>query len=303
MAHALNTSARAVYARRLDLIKRGYDLPIRESLVTMRPAEMRIDLTIDDGIVIVGSDAHYWPGEAATAHKGFVWAAQNLKPFAVILNGDILDGATGGNRHPRNGWEKRPSMKEEIDAVQQRTGDIEKVAKGAKLLRTHGNHDMRWDSYFANNVGEAENAVEGMALDHFLPHWRSAWTIMVNGHTLITHRVNNGVHATWTATASTQINTVTGHLHSLRVTPRTTMSPVNGGVIYGVDCGTLADVWGPQFGYMLGGPRNWRAGFAVLTFMGGYLMPPEIAMVIEEDEIYFRGQKIDVSGLCKEKKK
>ena len=298
MADVLGTTPRSVYLRRTDMMKRGFSLPLRESMVTCKPAENRIDVQIEDGVIIVGSDAHYWPGEATTAHKGFVWATENLKPFSVILNGDILDGATGGNRHGRSGWEKRPSMKEEIEAVQRRTGDIEKVAKGAKLLRTLGNHDMRWDSYFASNVEEAEDAVEGMALDYYLPFWKCAWTIMVNGHTLITHRVNNGIHATWTATASTQINTVTGHLHSLRVTPRTTMSPINGGVIYGVDCGTLADPWGPQFGYMLGGPRNWRAGFAVLTYMGGYLMPPEIAMVVDDDCIYFRGEKIDVSGLC-----
>lgn len=296
MAQALGTLPRNIYNRRNALVAKGYDLPMRQNLVTFRPAEARIDLKMDDGIVIVGSDAHYWPNEVTTAHKGFVWAAANLNPYAVILNGDILDGATGGNKHGRSGWEQRPSMKEEIEAVQTRTGEIEKAAKGAKLLRTHGNHDMRWDSFFAANVGEAEGAIEGMSLDHHLPFWKSAWTIMINDHTLITHRVNNGIHATWTATASTQINTVTGHLHSLRVTPRTTMSAVNGGTIYGVDCGTLADPWGPQFNYMLGGPRNWRAGFAVLTFSGGNLMPPEIAMVVEDDILYFRGEKIDVGA-------
>jgi hypothetical protein len=41
---------------------------------------------------------------------------------------------------------------------------------------------------------------------------------------------------------------------------------------------------------------NWRAGFAVLTFKDGKLMPPELAHVVSEDEgkLYFRGEVIEV---------
>jgi hypothetical protein len=127
-------------------------------------------------------------------------------------------------------------------------------------------------------------------LDQQIPEWQSAWSIFINGHTIVTHRLKGGIHATWTATADAQINTITGHLHSLKVTPRTTLSQTNGGHIYGVDTGTLAEVWGPQFGYMAEGPRNWRAGFAVLTFKDGILMPPEIAMVTSPDQMFFRGE-------------
>jgi hypothetical protein len=117
---------------------------------------------------------------------------------------------------------------------------------------------------------------------------------MVNGHTLIKHRIKGGIHATWNNTADAQISTVTGHLHNLRITPRTTMSPLNGGNLYGVDTGMLADPWGPQFAYCEQGPRNWRAGFAVLTFRAGLLMPPELVQVVEDGVVWFRGSRIEV---------
>jgi predicted phosphodiesterase len=292
MARVLNTTVRSVYSRRVRLLEAGEDLPVRERQLTLKPGKQRIELSIDDGILVVGSDAHYWPGEVTTAHRGLLEVIRRVKPWAVILNGDILDAATA-SRHPPIGWEKRPTMKEELEAVVERCSEIERAAKGAKLLRTHGNHDLRFDSFLAANAGQFEG-VEGMALNNHLPLWMSAWSVRVNDHTLITHRVKNGIHATWTATADAQINVVTGHLHALRVTPRTTMSPINGGTIYGVDTGTLADPWGPQFDYMEDGPRNWRSGFAVLTFRGGILMPPEIAMVVGEDEVYFRGEVMGV---------
>lgn len=292
MARILNVNPRNVYDRRARLIEKGHDLPDRDSLMTLKPGRQRIELSIDDGLLLVGSDCHYWPDEITTAHRAFVRLCKELRPWAVVLNGDIMDAANA-SRHGRIGWEKRPSMKEELEAVQERCGEIEAAAKGAKLIRTHGNHDMRFDSNLAAKVPEMEG-VEGFTLDNHLPLWRSAWSVFVNGHTLIKHRIKNGIHATWTATAEAQVSTVTGHLHSLRVTPRTTMSPVNGGNIYGVDTGTMADVHGPQFNYVEDGPRNWRSGFVALTFKGGVLMPPEIVMVVEEGRVFFRGRLLEV---------
>jgi hypothetical protein len=292
MARMLGTAPRNIYLRRDRLKEKGHDLPDRVGLMTIGIGRQRVEIDIDDGVILVGSDCHYWPGEASTAHRAFVHLCKTLKPWAIVLNGDILDAATV-SRHSRIGWEKRPSMKEELEAVQTRCGEIEAVAKGAKLLRTHGNHDLRYDSHLAAATPEMEG-VEGFALDHALPMWTSSWSIFVNSHTLIKHRIRNGVHATWNATADAQVSTVTGHLHSLRVTPRTTMSPINGGHIYGVDTGTMADVWGPQFNYVEDGPRNWRSGFAVLTLKSGVLMPPEIVMVVREGEVFFRGELIGV---------
>ncbi len=295
MAKTLQTTPRAIYSRRAKLVQKGMDLPPRDSSVMFKPARQRIDIQIDNGTILVGSDAHYWPNEITTAHRAFVRLCNEIRPWSVILNGDILDGAGSVNRHSRIGWEARPTMKEEIAAVQDRVAEIEKAAKGAKLFRTHGNHDLRFDSHLSSFAADFEG-IEGFALDHHLPKWKSAWSIFINGHTIVTHRMKGGIHATWTSTADAQINTVCGHLHSLRVTPRTTLGQTNGGHLYGVDTGTLADCFGPQFTYVdtQGTFRNWRSGFAALTFCDGILMPPEIAMVVEEGCVFFRGQKIEI---------
>lgn len=71
----------------------------------MIPEPMRIEvpgrlhLDVMDGVVLVGSDAHYWPGVISTAHRAFVRACELLKPVAVVMNGDMLDGASI-SRHP-----------------------------------------------------------------------------------------------------------------------------------------------------------------------------------------------------------
>jgi hypothetical protein len=80
---------------------------------------------------------------------------------------------------------------------------------------------------------------------------------------------------------------VTGHLHSLKVTPLNDLK----GIRWGVDTGTLADPYGPQFSdYTELNPVDWRSGFAVLTFHEGRLMWPEIAHVIDEGMGEFRGE-------------
>jgi hypothetical protein len=68
------------------------------------------------------------------------------------------------------------------------------------------------------------------------------------------------------------------------------------GTRYGIDCGSLANVWGQQFGYTEDSSRNHRSGFAVLTYHNGKLMPPELCEVIDEDAglAFFRGKIIEV---------
>src|SRR5262245_24302116 len=60
-----------------------------------------IKLTIQDGVVLIGGDAHYIPGETiSTAHKAFVRFIKELSPRHVIVNGDVLD-ASIISRHAR----------------------------------------------------------------------------------------------------------------------------------------------------------------------------------------------------------
>jgi len=55
---------------------------------------------LTDGIALVFSDAHFWPGIRTTAFKGLLWAIQELKPHVIINNGDAFDGSAI-SRHPR----------------------------------------------------------------------------------------------------------------------------------------------------------------------------------------------------------
>ena len=241
-----------------------------------------------DGVVIVGSDAHYWPGIVTTAHRAFVRAAKEFAPKAIILNGDVFDGASV-SRHARIGWEHRPSVIDEIEACKERLGEIEEVAGNAKLIWTLGNHDARFESRLANVAPEYAR-VHGVHLKDHFPVWQTAWTCRINGQVEVKHRWKGGIHATHNNAVQSGLSMVTGHLHSLKVTPWTDYT----GTRYGVDCGTLAHASeGAQFiDYTEAGPCNWRSGFAVLTFRKGRLLMPEVVQVFDEaaGEVEFRGK-------------
>jgi DNA-binding Lrp family transcriptional regulator len=249
-------------------------------------------IELHNGVIVVGSDAHYWPGEASTAHRAFVKICKLLDPAIVVMNGDEFDGASV-SRHGPIGWEERPDVWKEIEVLQERLHEIKMASRNAHHLGTFGNHTIRLDTFLAGHAAQVRG-VFGTKFEDHVPGWTYNWAYLVNGHTLIKHRLRGGVHATWNNTSDTHLNTVTGHCHALQVRPRTTMSPLNGGTIYGVDTGMLADPWGPQFGYVEQGPRNWRSGFAVLTFNNGQLMPPELCQVVADDLVFFRGNTIRV---------
>ena len=252
------------------------------------------NLGILNGTVIVFSDAHFWPGIHTTAYRGLLWAIKELQPKAVIANGDIFDGA-GISRHPRIGWGKAPTVMQELKACTLAMGEIEEAAKKArhnvKLVWPLGNHDSRFETFLAANAPQYEH-VKGFSLrDHF-PDWEPCWSVWLNDSTIVKHRFKGGIHATHNNTMWSGKNIITGHLHSLKVTPFTDYN----GVRYGIDTGTLAEPYGPQFeDYTEQGPLNWRSGFAVLTFSNGKLLLPELATTHGPDSIEFRGRVIDVN--------
>ena len=252
----------------------------------------RYHLGIENGTVIVFSDAHFWPGIRSTAFKGLLWAIKQLKPKAVINNGDAFDGSAI-SRFPRVGWDRKPSVVQELRACEMYLGEIEDEAKGAKLVWTLGNHDARFENRLANTVPEFM-AVGGFTLKDHFPAWIPCWSCWPTENVVVKHRMKGGVHATHNNAVNAGKTVVTGHLHSLKVTP---FSDYNG-ERYGVDTGTLAETNGPQFvDYLEDNPTNWRSGFAVLTFHNGRLLWPELVHAIAPGAIQFRGQVIDVSKL------
>ena len=256
----------------------------------------RYHLGIENGTVIVFSDAHFWPGIRSTAFKGLLWAIQELKPKAVINNGDAFDGAAI-SKFPRIGWDSKPSVIQELKACEASLGEIEEAARKArhnvKLIWPLGNHDARFENRLAQNAPEFEGVAGFHLKDHF-PAWIPCWSTWLTNDVVVKHRYKGGIHATHNNTVGSGKTLITGHLHSLKVTP---YSDYNG-TRYGVDTGTLADTDGPQFvDYLEDGPTNWRSGFIVLTFKDGELLYPEVVQKFSDKHIQFRGQVIDVSHL------
>jgi hypothetical protein len=291
VAAALGMSTRQTNTRRRQIeVDRGIKLNAAKVVYGNQPG--RVDLGILNGTVIVFSDAHFW-GQRTTAHKGLIWAIRTLRPQAVICNGDAFDGA-GISRFPRIGWTKQPTVLEELKACQDALGEIEDEAKTARhnawLVWCLGNHDARYENFLAAHAAQYEN-VQGFQLKDHFPAWKPAWACWVNDGTVVKHRYKGGIHATHNNTVYSGLNIVTGHLHSLKVTPFSDYK----GTRYGVDTGCLAETDGKQFSdYLEMNPTNWRSGFAVLTFVDGELLMPELAMKFREDVIQFRGELIDV---------
>lgn len=280
---AIQLRRRAVEARH------GISLTISDEKPFIERHSARINLSIKDGIVIVFSDAHFWNLDESTAFKALIHFIPKLKPKAVIANGDVFDGASI-SRHGRIGFlEHRPTVIEELKACQAMLGKIEDACNLVKpsptLTWTLGNHDSRFETYLAAVAPQYE-FIDGFHLKDHFPKWKPCWATWIN-NVCIKHRWKGGIHATHNNTLGAGTSIVTGHLHSLKVTPYTDYT----GTRYGVDTGTLAEVEGDQFlNYTEDNPKNWRSGFAVLTFKNGRLLPPELVEVIDDGLVAFRGE-------------
>lgn len=289
-AKLLNITERGVSSRRRGIEKKldtslpSFAQKSPGNAVKLPPG--RLVRTIQDGTILIGSDAHIWPGSLTTAQRGFISLSKSLNPTITVLNGDLFDGATI-SRHPAGMWaqEQRPNVKKELEACQDFMGAV----KGSERIWTWGNHDARFESRLASLTPEYEG-VPGFALrDHF-PEWLMGMSLFVNDDLVIKHRWHNGIHAVYNNTVKGGRTIVTGHLHSLKVTPWTDYN----GNRYGVDCGTLSESDGAMFDYCEDNAKNWRAGFCVLTIKDGKLLMPELVQVWDEGHIQFRGELIPV---------
>ena len=287
VARELDLNVRNVLSRRNRIESKGILLPTdinAKVAVRIKTFEQRRSIPVVNGVVVVFSDSHYWPGDPSLAHLALLEVCRVLKPKVIIANGDILDGAQISRHEPR-GWLKSPDVREEVEIVQERLNEIQKASRGAKLYRTLGNHDIRFERHLAVHAPQYRG-LAGTSLEDHIPDWPCSWTVEVN-ETIIKHRWAGGLHAVYNNTLRSGRSIVTGHLHSLKVTP---WSDYNG-TRYGVDTGTLADVDHDAFDYTEDNPKNWRSGFAVLTYNKGKLLWPELCHV-DKGIAYFRGEAI-----------
>lgn len=291
VAKELDLNVRTVNHRR-RILEQKYRITLKSDSPNAREFYVRdhmsrMDVDIENGVIFVASDAHYWPGEISEAHKAFVKLIKKMKPDIIVMNGDAFDGASI-SRFPKASFPTHaiPTVAQELEAVSDRLGDIEKVAGNAKLVFTMGNHDLRFEGKLANVAPEFEG-VRGFSLKEHFPRWLFCMSMLVNKNLMIKHRYHNGVHATWNNSLKSGVSMATGHLHRLQAT---IVSDYNG-TRWGVDTGTLSEVDGDHMSYGEDNPKNHCSGFAVLTIVNGRLIQPEFCAVLDGVP-YFRGKEI-----------
>lgn len=253
----------------------------------------RLDLTLRDGYCVIFSDSHFWPGLRSIAFEGLLLVLKELKPKIVVSNGDAFDGASI-SRHDPLGWQKTPKVIEELDATKRFLDEIIRASPKAEHVFTVGNHDSRFDRRLALEVAEFED-VPGMRLQEHLTDWQFCYGALVNEQTdpfFIIHAIRGGMYAPRNNALAAGCSVFTGHLHSQKSIPVTTLLDEWDGV----DGGMLADRDGPQFSYVSSRPTDWREGFAVQRVdKDGLRYPPELARVVyhrNKRRLVFRGEII-----------
>lgn len=294
VSDATGIQERAVNLRRRNVEKRhGIVLPVydpnRPRYNTHISENKAVaQYRIQNGTILVGSDAHVWPGPLTTMQRAFLKFAKDLRPAAIVANGDFFDGAKV-SRHASIGWEHRPSVKQELEAVQDYMGELAKHAP--KLFWPLGNHDARYESKIANTMPELEG-IKGVHLKDHFPQWFPCWRLDVNDDVIIRHRELGGEHADFRNVQTSGKTIVTGHDHRANVTAYRNYT----GVHWGVRCGYMADApTDPQFvNYLEAREPNWQPAFVVLTFKEGQLLWPELCVKHDDSHVQFRGQVISV---------
>lgn len=269
---ALSIGIRAVYHRREAMEKRGVFL--KSVPIDNRPGsaqwaqeghayQPRANEMLTDGYLIVFSDCHYWPGTVPLAHEALVKVCKQLKPKLVIANGDIFDGANI-SRHEPMGWQKLPTVIQELDTVKLRLWEIEKVTPNAARRYTIGNHCSRFDRRLATEVSQFED-VPGMRLQDHLKNWPQSYSVLINEDidpVFVLHNIRGGMHAPFNNVKAAGCTVITGHLHSQKAEPYTTMLHD----WEGIDAGCIADLDSGAFAYAMDRPRDWRSGFCAVRF-------------------------------------
>ena len=301
VAKEAGINVRNVHERRRKIeAKHGISLKVLDHRPAYNTAlvtddRVEIKLKIADGVILVINDLHYWPGNVPTMHKAFCKMARELKPVAVVINGDAFDGASN-SRHASIGWEKKPEVSDELQACQDRLGEIFAASGNAKRIWTLGNHDMRFSTFLAAQASQYKNVHGTQLKDHF-PEWLPAWFVTVNegedSHTEIRHREKSGIHASWNNAMGAGVTIVTGHNHTADVRRIENRRGYHYGVRTGMGADSARD---PQFVNYLEGrkPTTWTSAFGVLTYKGGRLMQPELALRVDENHFEFRGELLEV---------
>jgi hypothetical protein len=294
LAKQFNVSVRAMTTR-----MRAIGVPPLKHAALARKTEVpvtneaigRLKMDLQDGRIVVFSDAHFQPGAISTANRALLKLLPELRPSVVVCNGDALDGAAI-SRWPKMFGSEIPTPAAELRACDERMDEIANAARGARRIWTLGNHDIRLHTYI-QSAAPALADMEAMDLRKLFPRWDFAWSLWVNDNTIIKHRYRGGMYAPANnVKGALGMSFVTGHLHSLKVMPLSAYAdkPTS----YGVDTGMLAEPEWDAFGYREDSPADWRSGFVVMTWRDGRLLWPEVVSVLSEGKVEFRGEILEV---------
>lgn len=298
VAEALEVTSRSVSERARRLRAMGRTLPVddpRSPHSTVRENKAIARIEIEDGYILVGSDAHIWDTHWTCAQRAFIEFAKNLKPSVVVLNGDVFDGASI-SRHASIGWEQSPTVKQELESSVEFCDLVLKASPNSKRFWPAGNHDLRFETRLAEVAGEYKG-IDGMHLKDHVQGWTPCWRLDVNvdtpSYTIIRHREKGGVHADYRNVLEAGCNLVTGHDHRLTVEP---WIDYRQQIRYGVRTGYMAaSPYEPQFvNYLEAKHPNWISGFVVLQFKGGKLMWPQAVRVVDDEHVEYLGELIRV---------
>ena len=182
-------------------------------------------LPIQDGCVLVVSDQHYYPGlSPSLAHTASLKLAKKLKPYAIISNGDTIDGASI-SRWPVSSFvemDGRPTVAAELEESAARLKEYEDLVFVKYRVWNLGNHDARFETRLAEKVPEYAG-VDGFSLKKHFPGWLPAWrtdfcaTPGSVPEVVVKHRFKGGMYAAannalWAGTSTDAISGFTALL-------------------------------------------------------------------------------------------
>ena len=258
----------------------------------------RVLLPALDGCVFVLSDQHYYPGAPPSpVHRASLELADQLQPWAIVCNGDAIDGATI-SRWPVGSFHElgeRPLVVAELDEAANRLKEYEDLPFVKYLTWNLGNHDARFETKLAEKVPEYAG-VHGTTLKDHFPGWLPAWaTWFVNAaqepQVVVKHRFKGGSYSASNNALWSGVSMVTGHDHKLWVKPISDYR----GLRWGIDAGTVSDPYSPLFThYTEDNPQDWHSGFVILHFRNGRFTGPELVWGIPNGKVLFRGEVVSV---------
>lgn len=273
-----------------DLAVRHLGLPQWRRRARPNTAEAVCEMTREEhvtkGVFLAFGDAHWTDigQERSVAHEALLRVAKAIQPDYLLSVGDLLDFSSV-SRHDPVHWGAKTTVRQEIEACRKHLDDLSELAPNARRRWVRGNHDDRFDKVLARDAAAFEGMPGTMLRDVF-PDWPMAWRYDFGAFQTM-HRWHGGVHAAWNNVLKGGVSILSADGHVAQVRQHADFQ----GQRYGVQLPMLGDKRWPCFAYMLGNPRGWNEGFAVLTVQDGRLLQPELCEVLD-GLAWFRGEHI-----------